>query len=81
MIPKVPERVAGERAALLARCADDGKAAYIARWIGKTMAVILEKDCNQEGDSSVYIGGTSENYLKASVSGISPGIKRAPWYT
>lgn len=75
MIPKVPERVAGERAALLARCAADGKAAYIARWIGKTVAIILEKDCNQNEDPGVYIGGTSENYLKASVSGISPDIK------
>jgi threonylcarbamoyladenosine tRNA methylthiotransferase MtaB len=78
MRPKVPERVAGERAALLAKCAADGKSAYIARWSGKTVDVILEKDDSNHGDilspGEILRQGTTSNYLKAAISGIPDKI-------
>jgi threonylcarbamoyladenosine tRNA methylthiotransferase MtaB len=66
--PKVPERVSGERVEALGALARDSKARYIKRWIGRTVSVIFEKDGNQDEDSGVYIGGTSENYLKVLIA-------------
>ena len=68
MRPKVPERVAGERVARLGALARAGKAAYIRRWIGKTLPLILEK--GEEGQDM----GTTANYLKASVIGIPAAL-------
>ncbi|PKL07032.1 MAG: tRNA (N(6)-L-threonylcarbamoyladenosine(37)-C(2))-methylthiotransferase MtaB [Spirochaetae bacterium HGW-Spirochaetae-9] len=64
MVPKVPERLAGERVARLGALASAGKSAYLRRWIGKTVPLILEK--GDEGQDT----GTTANYLKATVEGI-----------
>ncbi len=74
MVPKVPERVAGERSVFLAQCAAEGKSAYIARCLGKTVDLVLEKD-----DFNAVDGirtGTTANYLRASISGV-PSETRA----
>ncbi len=67
MKPRIPERIAGERAKALGTLAREGKSRYVGRWIGRSVEVILEKDGNREGESGVYAGGTSENYLKVLV--------------
>jgi threonylcarbamoyladenosine tRNA methylthiotransferase MtaB len=59
MKPKIPERVAGERVALLGDLARRGKTAYIGRWTGRTVPLVLERG----GE------GTSANYLKLRISG------------
>jgi threonylcarbamoyladenosine tRNA methylthiotransferase MtaB len=68
MRPKVPERLAGERVARLNALAKAGKAAYVQRWIGKTIPLILEK-----GEEE----GTTANYLKATVLGIPAALAPA----
>lgn len=42
MKPKIPERLAGERAARLGVLALVGKARYVERWTGETVGVIIE---------------------------------------
>jgi threonylcarbamoyladenosine tRNA methylthiotransferase MtaB len=64
MKPKIPERVAGERVALLGDLARRGKAAYIGRWTGRTVPLVLERG----GE------GTSANYLKLRLSGLPEGL-------
>ena len=71
MRPKVPERLAGERVARLGALASAGKAAYVQRWIGKTLPLILEK--GDEGQDM----GTTANYLKATVLGIPAALALA----
>jgi threonylcarbamoyladenosine tRNA methylthiotransferase MtaB len=82
MRPKVPERVAGERVARLAELARAGKARYVARWVGKTVDVVLEKGGALDADDEVSIAdggrgalvptqaGTSSNYLKLRIEGL-----------
>jgi threonylcarbamoyladenosine tRNA methylthiotransferase MtaB len=65
MKPKIPERVAGERVTLLGDLARRGKTAYIGRWIGRTVPLVLERD----GE------GTSANYLKLRLSGTPEGLE------
>jgi len=82
MLPKVPERVAGERVAALSELARSGKSRYVERWIGKRIGVILERSGNPDADDEVSIEdkvssadpapprgrvGTSSNYLKVRV--------------
>ena len=88
MRPKVPERIAGERVVRLGELARRGKAAYVARWLGRTVDIVLEKSCNQEGEGEVSQDGqaevfahetnvregTSANYLKLRLSGVPDGL-------
>ncbi len=68
MIPKIPERLTGERVARLGALAAAGKAAYIQRWIGKTLPLLLEK-----GEEGLDIG-TTANYLKAAIAGLPSNL-------
>lgn len=61
MRPKVPERIAGQRVGSLLVLAQRGKQAYIQRWLGREVEMIVERD----NDSTSTIIGTTENYLKA----------------
>jgi len=75
MTPRVPERIAGERVDRLLDLARTGKQAYIARWFGREVEMVMEHSSgnsrrNQdhvptEISEPVLIIGTTENYLKA----------------
>ena len=77
MKPKIPERIAGERVARLGGLARRGKAAYIARWTGREVPLILEKGGDADDDNGTrpaengFREGTSANYLKLRLSGFS----------
>jgi threonylcarbamoyladenosine tRNA methylthiotransferase MtaB len=82
MRPKIPERISRERTEALAALAKKGKEGYIARWIGREVDVIIEKETqydkdDQSGDtvsapSFVSVAtGTSSNYLKVRISGLN----------
>ena len=64
MKPRVPERIAGERVARLGDLAQRGKAAYIGRWTGRSVPLILERG----GE------GTSANYLKLKLAGVPEAL-------
>lgn len=83
MRPWVPERVSGERAAVLGELGRKGRAAYIERWLGAEVGAVLEKGSvgEDEEDSSLprpsgapgrspasLCRATSENYLKLLVA-------------
>lgn len=89
MKPKIPERIAGERVARLDKLAKAGKSAYIERWKGSMVSVIMEHGAESDEDStqerallhdaheshSMMMKGTSGNYLKLLVGGLPPGIQ------
>jgi threonylcarbamoyladenosine tRNA methylthiotransferase MtaB len=77
MRPWVPERVSGERAAVLGELGRNGRAAYIERWLGAEVRAVLEKGPvgEDEEDSPLHLPATSslsratsENYLKLLVA-------------
>ena len=70
MRPKIPERVAGERAAQLAELAHSGKTRYVQRWIGSELDCVLEKGQDEAIPDSLE--STSANYLKLLVQGLPP---------
>ena len=70
MRPKIPERIAGERVALLTELAHLGKSRYVQRWIGSEVDCVLER--GQEDDSPSNLESTSSNYLKLLVQGLPP---------
>lgn len=69
MKPKIPERVAGERVAALARLAAAGATRYVARWIGKTTTAIIEKEGNQDDDGEVSESGLENAPTGGSLDG------------
>jgi len=74
MRPHVPERVARLRVDRLLALAACGKAAYIGRWLGREVEMVVE----HETAGLQRIIGTTENYLKAKLVGdehgdLSPG--------
>jgi threonylcarbamoyladenosine tRNA methylthiotransferase MtaB len=74
MRPHIPERVAGERVERLLALAGRGKHAYIQRWLGREVEMVVER----ETADAPRIIGTTENYLKAevvtdSIGGMRPG--------
>lgn len=83
MKPKVPERVAGERAAVLAALAAEGKRRFTQRQLGGIAEVILERAEEDEGSDTIplsmepsdlpYRTGTSSRYLKVAVAGVPAG--------
>jgi threonylcarbamoyladenosine tRNA methylthiotransferase MtaB len=94
MRPKVPERIAGERTARLSELARAGKTAYVKRWAGKTVGVILEKNGNLEADDEASpLGmtpgsdqatakgriGTSSNYLKIWIEEVPESLRPGTW--
>jgi len=74
MRPHVPERVARLRVDRLLALAACGKAAYIGRWLGREVEMVVE----HETAGLQRVIGTTENYLKAELVGdehgdLSPG--------
>ncbi|GAB6276307.1 MAG: tRNA (N(6)-L-threonylcarbamoyladenosine(37)-C(2))-methylthiotransferase MtaB [Rectinema sp.] len=69
MRPHVPERVTGERVERLLALARRGKHAYIGRWLGREVEMVVE----HETADAPRIIGTTENYLKAEVISNSIG--------
>ncbi len=76
MLPRVPERVAGERVDALNDLALSGRSAYIGRWIGSTVDAVLEghgRGGDPEGPGEAREAerfGTSANYLKLRIDGV-----------
>lgn len=70
MRPKIPERIAGERTALLSELAASGKSRYVQRWLGSELDCVLEKGRNDGVPSSLE--STGSNYLKLLVRGLPP---------
>jgi threonylcarbamoyladenosine tRNA methylthiotransferase MtaB len=62
MRPRVPEREAGARAALLNRLAVEGKAAYERRWTGRTVEGVA-----LTSNEAAAVDVLTENYLKCRV--------------
>ncbi len=88
LTPRVPERVAGKRAAVLGGLARRAKAAYAERFWGAELEAVLERgaalsggqdeeDAEEERSSNVLGSGeqlaTAENYLKLAVYGLPAG--------
>jgi len=75
MRPKVPERLAGQRGALLAELASAGKHKYVNRHLCTEIEAVLERGgALREGDG-LFEGtmeATSANYLKLLVRGLPP---------
>jgi len=67
---RVPERVRGERAAILGELSRRLLAEYRARWEGRDVEALLEKG---SGDRWT---GTCGNYLKVRVAGVPSGVGR-----
>jgi len=68
MKPRIPERIAGERVKRLLGLARQGKEAYVNRWIGKCVEMVIEHERRGIEDSQArLIIGTTENYLKAMI--------------
>ncbi|MGO8693610.1 MAG: tRNA (N(6)-L-threonylcarbamoyladenosine(37)-C(2))-methylthiotransferase MtaB [Rectinemataceae bacterium] len=71
--PRVPERVAGERAAELGALARGGRSAYAERWTGADVEVVLEGAGRREATGTLRLG-TSANYLKLRIEGVPPDL-------
>ncbi len=74
MRPHVPERVTSLRVERLLALAARGKAAYIGRWLGREVEMVVE----HKTTGSQIIIGTTENYLKSELvddanGDLSPG--------
>jgi tRNA A37 methylthiotransferase MiaB len=68
MKPRIPERIAGERVKRLLSLARQRKEAYVNRWIGKCVEMVIEHEGRGIEDSQPrLIIGTTENYLKAMI--------------
>ena len=68
MKPRIPERIAGERVKRLLGLARQGKKAYVNRWIGKCVEMVIEHEGRRiENSHARLIVGTTENYLKAMI--------------
>jgi threonylcarbamoyladenosine tRNA methylthiotransferase MtaB len=74
MKPCVPERVAGERAAVLGELGRKGRAAYIERWLGEEVQAVLERGSVGEDEDDAPPSSPSSGSAGRAPS--SPG--RAP---
>lgn len=72
MVPKVPERVAGERLRLLGELARSGRVAYVARQAGLEVEAVMEGSRPVDSDGNGH--ATSANYLKLRVEGLPVGL-------
>jgi threonylcarbamoyladenosine tRNA methylthiotransferase MtaB len=72
MKPKVPERIAGERVAILTELAAKNHAAYVEYWIGKPLRAIVES-----GKPGEPVTVLTENYLSARLVSPTPsGLRK-----
>jgi threonylcarbamoyladenosine tRNA methylthiotransferase MtaB len=63
MKPRVSEREAGERAALLGGLAREGRRAYIQRWLGRTLAAVSTGAKLRGADGCGFYTVLTENYI------------------
>jgi len=76
--PRVPERIAVERAALVQAFAVRGKTAFALRRTGSLLEAVAETHGNEEAfpaDAEAGIYATSSEYLKVLVRGVPAGFK------
>ncbi|MCD1653504.1 tRNA (N(6)-L-threonylcarbamoyladenosine(37)-C(2))-methylthiotransferase MtaB [Treponema zuelzerae] len=66
MKPKIPERIAGERVAILTAMAEQNREKYIQRWMGEKLDAIVE---GSERDSKLSV--LTENYISAPLASAS----------
>ncbi len=76
MKPRVPERLAVERAAIVQSLADRNKAAFTARRLGRTLDAVVEFHGIPDPVTG-FVNATSAEYLKLAVSGLPPGFRGA----
>ena len=77
MKPRVPERVAVERAAVVQGLAERGRAAFAARRLGRVVEAVVEDHgaSDPDGDGSAF--ATSADYMKLRVLGAPTGFRGA----
>jgi len=76
MKPRVPERVAVERAAVVQALAEEGKARFAARRIGTVVHAVADAhECIAADEQRGAIVATSAEYLKLLVSGVPAGFR------
>lgn len=84
MKPRVPERVAVERAAVIQAIARDGKARFAARRVGTIARAVADASVPHEppvadthggADSASTVIATTADYLKVAVSGVPAGYR------
>ncbi|MBN2875399.1 MAG: tRNA (N(6)-L-threonylcarbamoyladenosine(37)-C(2))-methylthiotransferase MtaB [Spirochaetales bacterium] len=75
MKPRVPERVAVERAAIVQALAVRGKSAFAALRAGTELEAVAESPHDSDGGSSLL--ATSADYLRLEVRGVPPGYRGA----
>jgi threonylcarbamoyladenosine tRNA methylthiotransferase MtaB len=73
MVPRVPERVAGDRVAALSTLAREGRGKFVERQIGSEVAAVLETGKGPVGNGLLH--ATSENYLRLLVRGLPEGFR------
>ena len=81
MKPRVPERVAGERAAVLGELGRKGRAAYIERWLGAEVQAVLEKGSVGEDEDDSPLASSASGSLSRAPSSLSrapSSLSRAP---
>jgi threonylcarbamoyladenosine tRNA methylthiotransferase MtaB len=71
MLPKIPERVAVERAAVLSALARAGREAYAARWAGRETEAVVERAFGDDGRPAEAF---TANGLRLSVPGPIPSF-------
>ena len=69
MRPKIPERVASERVAVLTDLAEKNHGAYTAYWIGRRLPAIVEESSAGNGTHSLQV--LTANYLSALIPFVS----------
>lgn len=76
MKPRVPERVAVERAAVVQALADEGKARFAARRLGAIVRAVADAHESTEADGQDGpIVATSAEYLKLLIGGVPAGFR------
>jgi threonylcarbamoyladenosine tRNA methylthiotransferase MtaB len=71
MRPRVPERVAGERVAILTELAEKNHRAYADYWVGRVIPAIAE-----QGAEGAAITAVTDNYLSVTLSAVAGSIPR-----
>jgi threonylcarbamoyladenosine tRNA methylthiotransferase MtaB len=74
MSPRVPERVSGERAAVLGELGRKGRAAYIERWLGAEVGAVLEKGPVGEDEEA----SSRPRPLSGALDRLPSSLSRAP---
>ncbi len=68
---RVPQRVAGERTAILGELARGNRVKYTASWTGRQVKAVIEKDSHGGSGAVFPVKAVTENYLHIIVDGTS----------